>query len=462
MLFSKKNKLSLVFLLFFSSVFAQTLPTKNITISDGLPSNSIKCFYKDSNGLMWIGTDSGLCCYDGKNYKIYNEANGLKHSQIWAITEDDDKNLWISLYGNGLAKFNGKKFTYFDKNDGLIHNYIRKIHYSKKYKCLILGTENGLSLFDGEKFKSFVLKTIINHFQIASINETTDKIYFTVSYDNVYSININSDILNSSIKKEFTPPPSYSSFINGSDFYSGIEVFNKRNLKTGKETTYKSPIIWDYAIDNKENIYCATWNVNSPKGGLFQYSNNKLKNITKNTGITSTELWCLYFDELAQQLWVGSNDKGIFIVDLSEKFNFILPEFFNQNQLEIQCLYKDSNDNIWIGATDKIIIYKPDKSYEIINRTTLWEKLDKFWGLELNKDKDLKYYYDYHRQKNNFTCFKIVEDQKRNIWLTTTAGYLCLDNNKKLLHHRFSEGGQIVFNDAMEVTEGVNQYEYVF
>ena len=73
---------------------------------------------------MWIGTEAGLCCYDGTAYKIYNETNGLKYCQVWSIAEDKDHNLWLSLYGNGLAKFDGKKFTYFDKKDGLINNCI--------------------------------------------------------------------------------------------------------------------------------------------------------------------------------------------------------------------------------------------------------------------------------------------------------------------------------------------------
>jgi dTDP-glucose 4,6-dehydratase/UDP-glucose 4-epimerase len=53
---------------------------------------------------MWIGTDAGLCRYDGKNFKVYNESNGLKYTQVWSIVEDKEHNLWISVYGNGLKK----------------------------------------------------------------------------------------------------------------------------------------------------------------------------------------------------------------------------------------------------------------------------------------------------------------------------------------------------------------------
>lgn len=33
------------------SIKAQTIPSKNTTVNDGLPSNTIRCIYKDSRGL---------------------------------------------------------------------------------------------------------------------------------------------------------------------------------------------------------------------------------------------------------------------------------------------------------------------------------------------------------------------------------------------------------------------------
>ena len=90
-----RNRILLAFLLFVKLTAAQTLPSKNITINDGLPSNSIKCFFKDSRGLLWIGTEAGLCCYDGSTYKIFNEINGLKNNEIWSIAEDNKHNLWL-------------------------------------------------------------------------------------------------------------------------------------------------------------------------------------------------------------------------------------------------------------------------------------------------------------------------------------------------------------------------------
>ncbi|MEI7509437.1 MAG: histidine kinase [Flavobacterium sp.] len=450
MRFFKRNNLLASLLLFFATVVAQHLPSKNISINDGLPSNGIKCFFKDSRGLMWIGTEAGLCCYDGTSFKIYNETNGLKYSEVWAIAEDNDHNLWLSLYGKGLSKFDGKKFTFYDKKNGLINNAIRKIYYSKKHNCLVLGTENGLSLFDGKHFKSLnnKCKNVNQKFQVSGINQYEDKIIITVSYDNVYALSIEKNIQDSKLVEVFTPPGCYSSYIYNKQYFSGLaahELFI-RNLTTTKEEHYQCPISWDFTNDNSGSLYMASWNVTDPKGGLFKYYNHQLKDITQQANIKSTGLWCLYFEKESQQLWVGSIDKGIYIVDLSQQKKSFEPSFFGLKQLEIQCLFNDSNDNKWIGARDNIIILHKDLSYTKFDCNLLWKKVDDYfkqYGLFPFSIETLNIY----KTRNSFTCLNIVEDKEGYIWVTTTLGTFCFDKKYNIRFFNFSQGGHIAFDE---------------
>ena len=449
MILLKKNSLLLFLLLVINAVIAQTIPSKNITINDGLPSNSIKCFFKDSRGLMWIGTEAGLCCYDGTSYKIYNETNGLKYCQVWSIAEDKDHNLWLSLYGNGLAKFDGKKFTYFDKNDGLINNCIRKIYYSNKNNCLILATENGLSIFDGKHFKSFVQKTSIGKFQVVGISEKANQTLITVSRSDVFNLEIQKDIQQSTLKKVFTPTLIlYSSFIDGNTYFGGGSLADLylKNLKTNSETKISCPIIWDFVKDDANNIYGSGWNVIDPKGGLFKFSNNQLTDITQQANITSTALWCLYYDKETKQLWVGSIDKGAYIVDLSQQKKIFEASYFGLKQLEIQCLFNDSNNNKWIGARDNIIILHKDLSFITFDSKQLWKKIDAYF-----KQYGLSPYsigsYNFYRKRNNFTYFNIVADNEGYIWATTTFGIFSFDKNYNLRYFNFTDGGHIAFDE---------------
>ena len=50
---------------------------RNITINDGLASNTVRHLVQDQRGFIWMGTDNGLCRYDGVGFRLfYNSAIG--------------------------------------------------------------------------------------------------------------------------------------------------------------------------------------------------------------------------------------------------------------------------------------------------------------------------------------------------------------------------------------------------
>ncbi len=437
-------------------VEAQIIPSKNITVNDGLPSNTIRCIYKDSRGLLWIGTEAGLCCYDGINYKVYNESNGLKHDRIWAIVEDEQNNLWLSLYGKGLSKYDGRMFTYYDDKNGLVNNNIRKLHYSKKYKCLIAATENGLSLFDGKQFKSFQRNFKEFKFQITGINEWQDDFLITSSRHGVYELKINgSNIKNASFDSLFYSKISYSSFVDNDTYFSGDAEHNLviKSLKKNIVKIIKCPIIWDYAKDINNNLYFASSNVISPEGGLFQYSKNILTDISKKANIKSKALWCFFYDKETQLLWVGSEDKGLYKVDLSTQIKFLNSTFFRLDELEIQALYNCEKNITWIGAKDYIIKLHPDFSFQVIDKSTLWNKLKLYLkqkGLNPNADN----VFAQHKIKEGFTSFNIKSDRENNIWVNTTWGLFCFSADLSIKSFYGTDGGHFAFNNKDQLYYG--------
>jgi ligand-binding sensor domain-containing protein len=454
MLFSIKNRLFILFLCFSIVSFSQTIPCKNITINDGLPSNNIKCIFKDSRGVLWIGTEDGLCSYNGKDYKIFNQNNGLKYNNVWSITEDNDHNLWFSFYGDGIAKYNGKKFQYFNTKNGLIHNSVRKLHYSKKFNCLLIGTENGLSLFDGKKIKSFIEKTPIGKFQVMGINEDENRILISVNWHKTFSLNLYNDITKATLKESFKPINSFSSFIKDNIYYSGgsDNCLYQRNLKTNVISIQPSNKIWDFASDSNNTIYGASWNVTDPNGGLYKISQGKLEDITKKTNITSTSLWCLYFDKKTEQLWVGSTDKGLFIVDLSNKIKKLEPNYFGLKKLEIQSLFNTKDNITWIGARDNIILLQPDGKYLIWNEKAIWNKVDRYFnGKKTSKLEKSK--YDVFKSRKGFTCFNCENDKEGNVWINSTLGVFCFNKKLNLKYYNIGmgNGGNIAFNDNDDV-----------
>ncbi len=58
-------------LLFSMAAWGQKMWSRNYTVNDGLPSNTVRAILKDRNGVMWIGTASGLCKFDGKDFVLF-------------------------------------------------------------------------------------------------------------------------------------------------------------------------------------------------------------------------------------------------------------------------------------------------------------------------------------------------------------------------------------------------------
>src|SRR5690606_2376472 len=83
-----------------------------------LSNSQINCFFKDSKGYMWFGTNEGLVRYDGTNIRRYqhdpSDSTSITHNNVNAIAESVNGNLWIGT-ARGISKFEREKdqFIYF-------------------------------------------------------------------------------------------------------------------------------------------------------------------------------------------------------------------------------------------------------------------------------------------------------------------------------------------------------------
>ena len=87
---------------------------------DGLVNNSVTCILKDSDGFIWIGTNSGLSRYDGSvivNYKHDStDSTSLPDNYIHEIQEDIKGNLLIRTSIGYIAYDTRKERFYKDIN----------------------------------------------------------------------------------------------------------------------------------------------------------------------------------------------------------------------------------------------------------------------------------------------------------------------------------------------------------
>ncbi|MBX2875125.1 MAG: hypothetical protein KTR30_23580 [Saprospiraceae bacterium] len=140
----------------------------SITNTDGLPNNSINTIATDDLGFVWIGTNDGLCRYEGPNSIRTYRANdppiegGLQSSNVRALLLDSKNNLWIGTRLGGLTRFHqasGSWKTF--RNDvedptSLSNDEVLTITEDSKGRIWV-GTEDGLNVYDenADSFFSF-------------------------------------------------------------------------------------------------------------------------------------------------------------------------------------------------------------------------------------------------------------------------------------------------------------------
>ena len=85
----------------------------------GFPSNTVRCLLQDEAGILWAGTDFGLCRYDGSEWTVLQTTNsGLPSNDITCLAVDSLDRLWVGTLFNGIGILEGEEWTYLNSSNG--------------------------------------------------------------------------------------------------------------------------------------------------------------------------------------------------------------------------------------------------------------------------------------------------------------------------------------------------------
>lgn len=130
----------------------------------------IRGYHMDSRGILWIADNGkGVYAYDGKEVVHFTAVHKLRSEDVdgnsldraFAISEDDDGNLWLGTAYSGVWRYAPSKtdpirkgtFTNFTKEHGMPCEGIRKIYKTRSGEMLFVGDPYGVYRFDGTSFK---------------------------------------------------------------------------------------------------------------------------------------------------------------------------------------------------------------------------------------------------------------------------------------------------------------------
>ncbi|SEC66729.1 Two component regulator propeller [Maribacter dokdonensis] len=471
----------MIFVLFFSfTVKAQeNFYFDHIGTDDGLSQSDVNCIYQDSYGFMWFGTHDGLNRYDGYSFSVFKpdqKSTNINSNLIYAMTGDDNGNLYIGSTGDGLFYYDKKKETFrqfkYNKEDdhSISSNYITRLYIDSKNR-LWIATKEDVNMVDlsvsvdsvkFEKFK-FVIKdtderqdgSVIN-----SIYENSDGEILLGGHLGIYQLKldaggksyfklISDEIGFGTESVGVIAQDRYNKYIVG----TGQGLFVQNNDKDQKFIKIREGNFTSLAFDDMNHIWAGTDN------GLLYFDNSSslkqpqliktfsYKPEDKNS-ISKNIITSLFIDRTGI-LWVGTNGGGVNKFDPNRKKFKHVKRNLKENSLsydKIRSIFEDSNGTFWVG-TEGGGLNKGNSGKEKYAAFTSTNELRKVFALEEISIKNRKFLLaggqshpylfkiDITNPKNNTpkitrlegihrSVFSLLNDSQDNLWIGTYSGGL--------------------------------------
>jgi ligand-binding sensor domain-containing protein len=112
-----------------------------LTEADGLPSLEVYDLFQDSKGYMWIGTNKGLCKYNGHDFYYYDNKN-KKGEALSGIHEDNQGRIWVRNFHNQIFYVERDSLHYFRELEDINALVISDYLIDQKGDLWVAGTGN--------------------------------------------------------------------------------------------------------------------------------------------------------------------------------------------------------------------------------------------------------------------------------------------------------------------------------
>jgi signal transduction histidine kinase/CheY-like chemotaxis protein/ligand-binding sensor domain-containing protein len=382
--------------------------------------NEIRSILKTSKDKLYIGTQQGPFTFDKLNghFTRLKTIDDEYLDQVNSMIEDQEGFVWfVTSKGLFRQSNSGPQIERFD----LGHNNGLRIIFEDSSRTIWVTSEtHGIfKLVPHRKFKSINSPELIAPNGIAS--DTNGDLLIVSSSSQLYKWHVSSQ------KLETLSGPIFSDE-NG---FGGNRLLER-------------PIIFpddDNSLWVAQDEGLARFNLETKQVELLSYpeSDPNYKEFR--------ELRALNTDQYGN-LWIGTYKNGVYSYDpLTKTFNH-LDDSFGLSHPEVLEIFKDSEQNMWVGTGDgvnlwqeanqRFISFKNDKNVaesllgnivQDIHQSRdgkIWIATQKGLNLYLPKTSSFQHF----NSKNGLTTSlirSIADDKEGNLWLTTNKGISKLD-----------------------------------
>ena len=446
---------------------------KQLTIQDGLKDNTVLSIHKDSKGIMWLGTSTGLSKYDGNHFTNYT-LDQYFSMNVRKIEEDSRHILYLQT--NDWITYMDCK----DENTGRLHTLVKNKDYqvtdflllndSTLFACdnqtlssfRIMLDQNGhpfsklekvypFEMAKGERFMKFCITN--NHRKIYLVTNSARVLLLEISTGRVLKqkrlLTTKHEFGASSVVchngKLFISSMLHGIFIMDTSLENLSHIANQQNIFP---THLSHNDVYNIIPISDSSILATTWygytmllsdNIN-PSGWTTEIRTSEPTWQSLNF---EARMISSYYDPHGF-LWIGTHGGGVLVSDW--KWNFIKQYNFKEDN-EVESIIIDDEKRIYLSTYEQGIFYTPPlydlKDFglrelsQTDRKTVLCSMKDKDGNIWFGYKNGMLVFYSPQKkevQKYNVTDTPInvlFTDSKKNFWIGTENGLFLYDCDKK-------------------------------
>ncbi|MDQ3015296.1 MAG: histidine kinase [Bacteroidota bacterium] len=324
--------------------------------------HKVTALFEDRQHRLWIGTSSGEIFYLDRTRKPirFDAEEGHPVKSITAILEDKFGQIWFATYGEGVYVYTGKRVFNFGEDDGLSGNDIYAMTYTKSGE-IWLGTDDGINICTFENEKKFIKS-------LGLADGLPDQIITALKADengNIWIGTFEYGVVyyQSSLQKIISPFLS-----EGMDEITSFEIFDNTELWIGTrkngawrynpQTGFVQKVmslqstrqgeISKILTDVEGNIWIAL------REGFLLSGFRPFESVAVDIG----EIQTLFADH-RDMIWIGTKI-GLYLMKQEPAAIASVIRIAPQYDWNITSIVEDRYHNLWIGTLDKgLFIYNP-------------------------------------------------------------------------------------------------------
>ncbi len=298
----------------------------------GLRSNRIYTLFVDREGVVWIGTNRGVCRLDSSS------------PSNQTLSDIGNSNFVRFLYkSSGNQIFAGTNRGLFVESENAwreAENFASKVVYNigeNSFRQLLIGMPNGLFDFDGKQIIQGDIRSTVN-FQ--------GKTYAAIFGRGVLQIENQTQIFGNQM-----PTALYADNENlwigtakdGVFTFDGKEIRQDKSLENLRGTAIRKILKQD------ENVF---WF--SGETGLFRYENKELQSIIQNEDVRDVSI-------TGADVWAATLKGGLFHLKFDERFSWMTSDINVEQGLPSEQIFSilPIENHLLIGTNRGIVNYAP-------------------------------------------------------------------------------------------------------